>query len=354
MVGWGLPGATGIWAMSLAGVGVLILRALPGHPVGTLLVWAGVGSAVVDAGFHVAQTYGWDVLFATIGSAGWMVPMGLLLTAIARFPDGAWAFRGARLVLAGMWCAIGLGVLIAPIAPALPSGGGTFVVDNPWVVDWWTDLPPWAPFLPTTAFRLLGLAILVASPVALFRGDEARRRQIGVVVLAVGLVGVAGVVSAMVDDDGALGALFATVMAVGVAAIPFSIFVAVTRYRLYDVDRLVSRTVSYALVLVLLGALYSAMVVTLRSLFPVEGDLPVAVSTLVVALAFLPLVRRVQRVVDRRFFRSRYDAGVVVARVADDLRGSLDVEEVSGRVVAVVDEVLAPEVVGVWVAQEGP
>jgi len=126
---------------------------------------------------------------------------------------------------------------------------------------------------------------------------------------------------------------------------------AVLRYRLYDIDRLVGRTISYAAVLVLLGGLYAGLVVALGSLLPIEGDLPVAVSTLVVASLFLPLVRRVQRVVDRRFFRSRYDAGVVVARVADELRGSLDLAEVTGRVGSVVDEVFAPETVGVWVAE---
>jgi hypothetical protein len=94
------------------------------------------------------------------------------------------------------------------------------------------------------------------------------------------------------------------------------------------------------------------LVVGIRALMPVEGDLPVALSTLVVASVFLPLVRRVQRAVDRRFFRSRYDAATVVARVAEQLRGSLDLEEVTARARTVVSEVFAPEAMAIWIVED--
>jgi hypothetical protein len=141
-------------------------------------------------------------------------------------------------------------------------------------------------------------------------------------------------------------------MLIGYFGVPTAITVAILRYRLFEVDRLASRTVTYGTVVALLALCYAGLVVALRALVPVEGDLPVALSTLVVALAFLPLVRRVQRVVDRRFFRSRYDAGVVVARVAEELRGSLDLAEVTDRTETVVTEVFAPETVSIWVATD--
>jgi hypothetical protein len=141
-------------------------------------------------------------------------------------------------------------------------------------------------------------------------------------------------------------------MLIGYFGVPTAITVAILRYRLFEVDRLASRTVTYGTVVALLALCYAGLVVALRALVPVEGDLPVALSTLVVALAFLPLVRRVQRVVDRRFFRSRYDAGVVVARVAEELRGSLDLAEVTDRTETVVTEVFAPETVAIWVAKD--
>lgn len=131
--------------------------------------------------------------------------------------------------------------------------------------------------------------------------------------------------------------------------IPIAIGIAITRYRLYEIDRIISRTLSYGAVLVILGATYFGLVLIIRRLFPVEGELSVAISTLVVAFAFLPLVRRTQRVVDRRFFRSRYDAAVVVAQLATELRGSLDMARLVERAVSVIQETFEPEEAGIWI-----
>lgn len=136
---------------------------------------------------------------------------------------------------------------------------------------------------------------------------------------------------------------------VSYVGIPIAIAIAITRYRLYEIDRIISRTLSYGAVLVILGATYFGLVLIIRRLFPVEGDLAVAISTLVVAFAFLPLVRRTQRVVDRRFFRSRYDAAVVVAQLATELRGSLDMARLVERAVSVVQETFEPEEAGIWI-----
>ncbi len=135
--------------------------------------------------------------------------------------------------------------------------------------------------------------------------------------------------------------------------IPASIGIAITRYRLYEIDRIISRTLSYAAVLVILGGTYFGIVLILRRLFPVEGDISVAISTLVVAFAFLPLIRRTQRVVDRRFFRSRYDAAVVVAQLATELRGSLDMDRLVDRAVSVIQETFEPEEAGMWIEEPG-
>lgn len=134
-------------------------------------------------------------------------------------------------------------------------------------------------------------------------------------------------------------------------AIPVCIGIAILRHRLYEIDRLVSRTLTYTVVVALLGGVYAGLVVGSRSLFPVQGAWPVALSTLLVAFAFLPLARRVQRFVDRRFFRYRYDAAAVVARFAEELRSSLDAEQVAARAGKVLDEVFNPEVVAVWVGE---
>ncbi len=131
--------------------------------------------------------------------------------------------------------------------------------------------------------------------------------------------------------------------------VPVSIAIAITRYRLYEIDRIISRTLSYGAVLVILGSTYFGIVLILRRLFPVEGDFSVAISTLIVAFAFLPLVRRTQRVVDRRFFRSRYDAAMVVAQLATELRGSIDMARLTARAVSVIQETFEPEKAGMWI-----
>ena len=134
---------------------------------------------------------------------------------------------------------------------------------------------------------------------------------------------------------------------------PISIVVAITRYKLYEIDRIFSRTITYVVVVGALVAMYFALVLGLRTLLPAGSPLAVALSTLAVAFAFFPLARRVQAFVDRRFFRSRYDAAEVVASFASELRGTIDEAAVVGRAEAVLDEVFAPEAVGVWLA-EGP
>jgi hypothetical protein len=132
-------------------------------------------------------------------------------------------------------------------------------------------------------------------------------------------------------------------------ALPAAITVAILRYRLYEIDRLVSRTVSYAVVIGMLVAVYAGGVFLLRSLLPVEGDLAVAASTLAVAALFNPLRRRVQKRVDRRFNRPRYDAEREVERFAGRMRTDLDLDDVTGDLLGVVTMTVQPAAATVWI-----
>jgi hypothetical protein len=184
------------------------------------------------------------------------------------------------------------------------------------------------------------------------------RQQLKIVVLAgfllVGLV-VVGVVLAdvlqIVDQDGAWGV---APFVLGLNAISVAIAVAVVKYHLYDFDRIISRTLSYALVVGLLAAVYLGVVTGLQVLLTTDDPLVVAASTLVVAALFKPAHRRIQIWVDRRFNRSRYDA----ERVLQDFAGSLRDHTQPGRVVSgwveVVTRTMQPSSVGVWVRQESP
>jgi hypothetical protein len=135
---------------------------------------------------------------------------------------------------------------------------------------------------------------------------------------------------------------------------PLTFGVAILRYRLYDIDRIVSRTVSYALVAGVLAATYFGVIALLTSLLSPSSPLAVAGSTLVVAALFNPLRRRIQGLVDRRFNRSRYDAQQVADRFARGLQEDVSQGGVSSGLLGVVSETMQPTVLSLWVRAEDP
>jgi hypothetical protein len=134
--------------------------------------------------------------------------------------------------------------------------------------------------------------------------------------------------------------------------IPISIGVAIFRYRLFDLDRIVNRSVVYLSVVALLAACYFGFVYFVGTVLPFESDVAVAASTLAVVGLFNPLRRRVQTLVDRRFFRSRYDATEVVRSFAGRLTGPVDGARLSDELEGVLDTTMRPESVGVWLRGE--
>jgi hypothetical protein len=135
--------------------------------------------------------------------------------------------------------------------------------------------------------------------------------------------------------------------------IPLAIGVAVLRYRLYDIDRIISRTVAYGLLTGSIAAVYGVSVFALGELFPVDGDLAVAGSTLAAAAAFNPLRRRIQTAVDHRFNRDRYDAARIVERFTERLRSPLEIHELSAALSSTVREAVQPASVSTWLNDKG-
>ncbi len=131
-------------------------------------------------------------------------------------------------------------------------------------------------------------------------------------------------------------------------AIPVAIGVAITRYRLFEIDRIVSRTVTYAFVAVVLTAVYFAGAAALGALIGEANSLAVAGATLAAAALFNPVRRRVQAWVDRRFDRAGYDASVVAAAFSARLRDDIDLEGLSTDLTAVVNKTLRPAAVSLW------
>ena len=139
--------------------------------------------------------------------------------------------------------------------------------------------------------------------------------------------------------------------ALALFGLPLSAFVAITRYRLYEIDRIVSRTVTYVLVLATLVAAYAAVFYVFTEAQPFEDDLAVAASTLLAATLFTPLRRKVQQVVDRRFDRARYDSQRVLEELSDSIRDPADPETVQGVWASAVVETMEPASVAVWMRE---
>jgi hypothetical protein len=132
---------------------------------------------------------------------------------------------------------------------------------------------------------------------------------------------------------------------------PVAIGVAVLRYRLYDLDRVISRTLTYGVLTVLLALGYAAVVLGLGRLLPDSSSLGVAAATLAVVAAFSPLRRRVQELVDRRFNRRRYDAAGTVEAFAARLRDQVDLDALHGDLLGVVDRTMQPTRASLWLRQ---
>jgi hypothetical protein len=193
-----------------------------------------------------------------------------------------------------------------------------------------------------------GLVVGAGSLVARFRRARGvERQQLRWLALAAALTG-AG--AAVVGVGMAMGAMAVPLFAVGVclALLPLATGAAILRYRLYDLDRIVSRTVAYGLLTVLLGLGYAVVVLGLGRLLPEGSSLVVAAATLAVAAVFQPLRRRIQQAVDRRFNRRRHDAGRIIEAFGARLRDQVDLDTLTAEVLAVVDQTMAPKRASLW------
>jgi uncharacterized membrane protein YbhN (UPF0104 family) len=195
-----------------------------------------------------------------------------------------------------------------------------------------------------TVFFLTGTVGHVVTRFVRSRGIE--RQQLKWFVFAL-VVGIVVLVTPWTEND-MVGTVLWTVVPISILG---SMAVAILRYRLYEIDRIISRTITYALVVGLLGLVVLALVAGLALFMPSDDPLVVAVATLVAFASFNPLRRRVQRLVDRRFNRSRYDAQRVIDNFAGTLRHRVDPEEVVDGWLGVVSETMQPAAAGVWVKQ---
>jgi hypothetical protein len=340
--------------VSAATVGAVLASRRPRHPVGWLLL--ALGLSVVAAG--VAQGYAGYGLLARPGSlpgARWVALYGdapgivwsalvgfiLLLTPTGSLPSPRWRWwaivTAAVPVVFLLGQPLSAGLLDGPDQPvtsplAVPGLAGLILVTS----------------IALILFSQLAILVDVASLVMRFRrARRTERQQLRWVAMAAGLLAAAVMVTVIGAFTGH-PALLEWTSGLFVALLPVATGAAILRYRLYDLDRIISRTLAYGLLTLLLGLGYAVVVLGLGRLLPDSSSVAVAAATLAVAAVFQPARRRIQAVVDRRFNRRRYDAARTVEGFAARLREQVDLDALTGELLAVVEETMQPAQVSLW------
>ena len=154
--------------------------------------------------------------------------------------------------------------------------------------------------------------------------------------------------------DSLLGALYQLVWPLTLLGVPLSIAIAILRYRLWDIDSIINRTLVYGLLSGILGALYAGLIIGLESLAgaiigqTLQRPVVLVISTLAIAALFQPLRTRIQHIIDRRFYRRKYDAARTLATFSTTLRNEVDLATLSEHLVGVVEETMQPVSVSLW------
>jgi hypothetical protein len=334
--------------LAFALVGVLIaVRA------GNRLGWFLLAGATVTAISVVAGTYAARAATAELPGAawaGWILTVSLGVTAPffflvpLLFPDGRPPSPRWRPVV---WIAV-LAGLAEAVASAISDVN--FHSDFPHLRDPVVLVAPLGTVYnqATNAGPFVFLAGAVAMIVRFRRSGPEQRQQLKWFMYASAVAAVV-VFAAAFGTSNPLPAF-----EIVVPLIPIAIGIAIFKYRLYDIDRVISRTLAYAIVTGLLIGLYAALVILATGVLKVSTPPAVAVATLAAAALFSPLRRRVQRAVDKRFNRVRYDAELTVAAFATRLRDAVDLDTVRADLLGVVDSAVQPAHLSMWTAGRGP
>ncbi len=190
-----------------------------------------------------------------------------------------------------------------------------------------------------------GLAAVLSLAFRYRCASMAERAQLKWLVYAGALVVVASLAGAPAANN-----LQNALLSGAIALVPVAIGIAVLRYRLYDIDRIISRTLAYAIITGLLAGIYAGLVLLATQVLGLHTPVAVAAATLAAAALFNPARRRVQRAVDRRFNRARYDADQTVMAFADRLKDEVDLDSVHGDLAQAVSRALEPAHLSVWVS----
>jgi N-terminal 7TM region of histidine kinase len=357
-------GSVPVWVEVPAAVGGFVVAwRKPGNPLG----WIFLGSAAIsilseDAAYYAVADYrlhhgglplGWVALLAQPSAVLGLLLLGLMFLL---FPDGRppsprwrwvlWTYAGIGLVWITWTAVITVGAVMSH-HPQVDSAGQLYLVsgDDP-AAGWWNAA--------YTGIFLLVAVCLVASLVAQMaswrRSSGERRQQLKWLMTGSATL-VAGAATSTAFGTAPIGT---ACFLAGLVAFSLCVGVAVLRYRLFDIDRVISRTLAYAIVTGLLVGVYAGIVLLATEVLRFRhSTVAVAAATLAAAALFNPVRRRVQKMVDRRFNRARYDADRIIAAFAARLQDAVDLDAVQADLAGSVQQALEPAHVSVWIQAGG-
>lgn len=330
----------------IAVVGALAAMGQPRNAVGWVLLFSAMMTGLAGASegwryytVEVRQNTETALVAGWLGSIGWVTGSSLLLIIFPfLFPNGRLPGKRWRPVFA---TAVVLIILLLAMLIVAPLFSRRFMDPNE--ID--ALLGPFFAAFP--AFGLLGVVSLIAR----YRGGNADvRQQTKWLLLTVGApIVVFALLSTMEELIGLT--LSNEIWGLTYLLIPIGLGISLLRYRLFDVDTVIRKTVVYAVLTFLLALIYLGSIVTLQRVitpFTGESDVAVVLSTLAIAALFLPLRRWLQAFIDRRFFRRKYDAEQVLARFAATSRDETDLDLLTAELLQVIQETMEPEHVSVW------
>jgi len=349
-----------LFALGFTPVGTLLVFRRPGNRISWLVAAIGAVAAVALAAdatalYLVHEQHVRPGLVAGLALAGhivWIAPGWLTGTfLLLLFPTGQLPSRRWRPVAWIGGVGLGLFMLGAALDPAvltdmLPGA------HNPLAS---ADTRPVGTVLQGAAAAIL-FAVLLGSVLAfllrLWRSTTVERQQLKWFAYACAMVLAGQLFGPVMQALGVEGNWVWVPLLIAIAGIPISIGIAILRYRLYDIDQVINRTLVYGLLTAILGGIYGAMVLLVGQLFGGIGARPpnwaVAGATLAVAVLFQPARRRIQAAVDRRFNRRNYNAGRTIERFSARLREEVDLDTLSVELLAVVDQTMQPTTASLW------
>jgi hypothetical protein len=344
-------------ALSAATAGAVLASRRPRHLVGWLLLAFGLVPQALSGAAEGYARYGflarpgtlpWAEQLATLASATFvpglsLIAFILLLTPTGSLPSARW--RWFARVAAALPVAFLAAWLLAVPQPDPESPLAS--VRNPFAIPGLAGAGMIVAGVASPAIALT-MAVAAASLWQRFRRSRgSERQQLRWLALAAALAPpvVLATAAAIVTDNLILAGW---TIGLYLALLPLAIAAAIARYRLYDLDRIVSRTLAYGLLTLLLGAGYAGVVLGLGRLLPGSSSLAVAAATLAMAAVFQPARRRIQRAVDRRFNRRRYDAARTIEAFSARLRDEVDLDTLTVELLAVVDHTMQPTQTSLW------